>query len=86
MRIDLFLKLIGLVKTRMIAKRLCDLGKVLLDAKSLKPSHEIVVGEILEVTLPQKKIQLKILEIPTGKSVARRDRAQYYELLSSEDW
>ncbi len=86
MRIDLFLKLIGLAKTRMGAKRLCDLGKVLLGSQTLKPSHETVVGETLEIVLPKKKVQIKVRAIPAGKSVSKQDRPLYFETLSSEDW
>ena len=86
MRVDLFLKLIGLAKTRMIAKRLCDLGKVLSGDKILKPSHELAVGETLEIVLPKKKVRITVKTIPAGKSVARQDRPLYFDLLSSEDW
>ena len=86
MRIDLFLKLIGVAKTRMAAKRLCDLEKVLVGAKPVKPSHETAVGEILEIVLPKKKIQIKVQQIPAGKSVSRQDRPLYFEQISSEDW
>lgn len=85
MRVDLFLKLMGVTKTRMAAKRLCDMGKVLLQVKSLKPSHEIIAGDILEVFLPQKEIKIKVLEIPPGSSVAKRDRHQFYEVLLSRE-
>ena len=77
MRIDLFLKLMGITKTRMAAKRLCDGGKVRTKSLSLKPSQEILVGDLLEVSLPQREIQLQILQIPKGKSIARTDRPQY---------
>jgi ribosomal 50S subunit-recycling heat shock protein len=85
LRVDLFLKLMGVTKTRMAAKRLCDMGKVLLRAKPLKPSHEISGGDFLEVFLPQKEIQIKVLEIPARSSVAKRDRHQFFELLSSKE-
>lgn len=85
MRVDLFLKLMGVTKTRMAAKRLCDTGKVRLQAKPLKPSHEVINGDILDVFLPQKEVQIKVLEVPAGSSVAKRDRPQFFELLSSKE-
>lgn len=80
MRVDLFLKLMGVTKTRMGAKRLCDKGKVLLAGKTLKPSHELEGGETLQVLLPLKELTVKVLEIPTGKSVAKADRAQFSQV------
>jgi ribosomal 50S subunit-recycling heat shock protein len=72
----------GVTKTRMAAKRLCDGGKIHLHQKPVKPSQEIQGGETLDVVLPQKEIRLKILEIPSGKSVAKSDRPQYFALES----
>ena len=77
MRVDLYLKLMGITKTRMLAKRLCDQGKVRLGAKVLKPSQEVMAGEVLELFLPQKELRLTILEIPSLNSVAKSDRAQF---------
>jgi ribosomal 50S subunit-recycling heat shock protein len=77
MRIDLYLKLMGVVKTRMLAKRLCDQGKVFLGGKAIKPSREILAGETLEIFLPQKELKLKITEIPALKSVAKSERIQF---------
>jgi len=77
MRVDLYLKLMGVTKTRMLAKRLCDQGKVRLGSKVLKPSQEVAAGDSLELFLPQKELRLKILEIPSLKSVAKSDRAQF---------
>ena len=77
MRVDLYLKLMGITKTRMLAKRLCDQEKVFLGGKAIKPSQEILVGEILDIFLPQKELKLKITEIPILKSVAKSERAQF---------
>ena len=85
MRIDLYLKLMGVVKTRMAAKRLCDTGKVLLGSKPIKPAQEIPAGGVLEVFLPQKEMRLRILSIPPAKSVAKRDRAQFMALESVKE-
>jgi ribosomal 50S subunit-recycling heat shock protein len=85
LRVDLFLKLMGITKTRMTAKRLCDGGKVLLDQKPLKPSVEILAGQTLEIFLPQREIRIKILEIPAGKSVAKQDRPRFFSQLSMKE-
>jgi ribosomal 50S subunit-recycling heat shock protein len=77
LRVDLFLKLMGVTKTRMSAKHLCDGGKVILKAKSLKPSFELEGGESLEIWLPQKQIRLEVLGIPPAPTLAKKDRPRF---------
>ena len=77
MRVDLYLKLMGMTKTRMAAKRLCDAGKILVKGKAVKPSHEISAEDSLDLFLPQREMKLKIIEVPPGHSVAKQDRSQY---------
>jgi len=75
----------GLFKTRMAAKRLCDAGGVLRSGIALKPSQEILAGQTLELSLPQKVLRLRILEVPSGKSVPRQDRVRYASLETLEE-
>ncbi len=77
MRVDLYLKLMGITKTRMAAKHLCDLGKVWLAGKTLKPSHLLAGGEALEIHLPFKEIKLTVLQLPEGKALSKQDRPQF---------
>lgn len=72
----------GVTKTRMGAKRLCDKGMILLNRETVKPSHEVIPGDSLEILLPQKETRLKVLRIPDGKSVAKKDRLEFMELES----
>ena len=82
MRIDLYLKLMGITKTRMAAKRLCDTGKVSQDGKGLKPSEDLEGGEKLFILLPFKEVRLTVVDIPPGKSVAKSDRPLYAAITS----
>jgi ribosomal 50S subunit-recycling heat shock protein len=80
MRVDLFLKLMGTVKTRMAAKRLCDQGHVLVDGKTVKPSQELTVGNLLLIQLPLKELKGRVLAVPSTKSVAKKDRSLYFQV------
>jgi len=80
MRVDLYLKLMGITKTRMAAKRLCDAGKILIQGRVVKPSAEILAEDKLDLFLPQKEMKLKVLEIPSVHSVAKQDRARFMVL------
>jgi len=82
MRVDLFLKLMGITKTRMAAKRLCDGGWVLHGSNPLKPSFELQGGEDLLVKLPMREMMFRVAALPPGKSVSKPDRAKFLEVLS----
>jgi len=85
LRIDLFLKLIGIVKTRMAGKKLCDTGKVFIKGKPLKPSHELQAGDRVEIRLPFKEMTFQVLDIPLGKSLAKADRSKYFSMTSIKE-
>lgn len=67
----------GVTKTRMTAKRLCDKGMVRINNETAKPSHEVLAGDNLEVLQPPKETKLKVLQIPTGKSVSKKERLEF---------
>jgi ribosomal 50S subunit-recycling heat shock protein len=84
LRIDLFLKLTGLTKTRMTAKRLCEDQKVLLGGLPVKPSHEVTGGEEIRILFPQKEVKARVLGIPPGKSLAKRNRHEFLSVETKE--
>jgi ribosomal 50S subunit-recycling heat shock protein len=71
----------GVTKTRMAAKKLCDQSMVLLGGKILKPSQDLLGGEILEILIPEREHKLRVLAIPVLKSVSKKDRPEYVEFL-----
>ena len=83
MRIDLFLKLMGIAKTRMIAKRMCEKGQVLLGGKPVKPSMEVKVGQVFEILIPEREGKIEVLGIPEGNSVAKNDRALFIKKIEN---
>lgn len=83
MRVDPFLKLMGITKTRMAAKRFCDNGRVTYGPHALKPSFELQCGEELLIRLPIREIRLKVVALPREKSVAKANRPKFVEILSS---
>jgi ribosomal 50S subunit-recycling heat shock protein len=74
---------VGLSKTRMAAKRLCEIQKILLNGKSIKPSQEVLAGDSLELFLPSKNLTVKILQIPAGKSLSKKERPEYIQFLNA---
>jgi len=80
MRLDLVLKQTRIIKRRTIAKEICDAGKVSVNGKVAKPSQEIKEGDVLELKLGAKTINVKITyiiqgkrEIPTFEELGKND-------------
>ena len=76
MRLDLVLKLSGLIKRRTVAKELADRGRILINDKVAKPSSEVKEGDILELKLGNRVLTVEInfelrykKEFPTYKEV-----------------
>ncbi len=76
MRLDLVLKLSGLIKRRTIAKELADRGRILINDRVAKPSSEVKAGDILELRLGNRVLVVEISfeerfkrEFPTYKEV-----------------
>ena len=76
MRLDLVLKLSGLMKRRTVAKELADRGRILINDKVAKPSSEVKEGDILELKLGNRILIVEInfelrykKEFPTYKEV-----------------
>ena len=67
MRLDLVLKLSGIIKRRTIAKALADNGKIFINGRLAKPSSEVKEGDHLLLHLGQKEIEVVITFIKKGK-------------------
>jgi len=69
LRIDKYLWAIRIFKTRTLAADACKAGRVKLDNQNIKPSHEVKVGEIYQVS---KGVERKVLKV-TGLLENRAD-------------
>ena len=80
MRIDKFLKVSRIVKRRTLAQEACDNGKVAVNSKEVKPSHQIKVGDIVEITYLNGGIKFIVKDI---KEFVKKDEAQtLYEIIN----
>jgi ribosome-associated heat shock protein Hsp15 len=78
LRIDKYLWSIRLFKTRTLASDACKAGRVKLDSNNIKPSHEVKLGEVYQVS---KGPDRKIIRV-TGLLESRTDAKTavgYYE-------
>ncbi len=60
LRIDKYLWAIRIFKTRTLAADACKAGRVKLDNQNVKPSHEVKIGEVYQVS---KGIERKVVKV-----------------------
>ncbi len=74
-RLDKWLWAARFFKTRSIATREIDLGRVRADGERVKPAHEVRVGELLQIQLPTQRIEVVVraLAIVRGPAPAARE-------------
>ena len=80
MRLDLVLKLSGLIKRRTIAKELADRGRILINDRVAKPSSEVKAGDILELHLGNRVLVVEISFVERFK----REFPEYKEVLTTK--
>jgi len=72
MRLDKYLKVSRLIKRRTIANEACDAGRVTVNGKVARASYEIKQGDLLEISLGQRPLKVRVLEVKehVGKETA----------------
>lgn len=83
MRIDLVLKYLCLVKSRSIAKSLCEKERVLVNGTSVRPSSGVKAGDRVTVHYAAKSLTIELIETPE-KQLSKSKALTYYRLHGSE--
>ncbi len=73
MRLDKYLKLSRIIKRRTVANDVADAGRITVNGRPAKASHQMSVGDILEVTYGPVTRRFKVtsVEEKVGKDAAR---------------
>ena len=79
MRLDKWLKVSRLIKRRTVAQEACDGGRVSVNGVVAKPSRDVKVGDIIEVTFGSKTLRAEILSVQ--ETVRKDDAAAMYKEL-----
>lgn len=71
LRLDKFLKVSRVIKRRTVANEAADSGRVSVNGKTVKPSYEVKIGDIVGIKFGDKVSKFEILQIPktTGKDL-----------------
>ncbi|MBP5466089.1 MAG: RNA-binding S4 domain-containing protein [Clostridia bacterium] len=80
MRIDKFLKISRILKRRTLAQEACDGGRVKVNGRAVKPSHEIKVGDVVDVGFNSGTVTFEILEIK--ETVKKEEAEKLYRVIN----
>lgn len=80
MRLDKFLKVSRIIKRRTVAKEAGDKELVSVNGKIAKPSYQVKIGDIIQVTYFRKMITVKVIDVK--ETVKASDADSLYELIS----
>ena len=72
MRLDKFLKVSRVIKRRTVANEAADGGRVAVNGKIAKPSYEVKVGDVVEIS------KFEIMQIP---KVQTKDMGEVIKIL-----
>ena len=83
MRIDKWLWCVRLYKTRNLAAEACDLGRVMREGVTMKPSKEVNIGDIITINLNPLKKTVRVKEILKNR-VGAKEVSNYMEDLTPQ--
>jgi len=83
MRLDVFLKVSRLIKQRSAAKDAVGHGLVTHNGAPAKAGREVKVGDRIGVETERRRMDVEVLEIPSG-NVPKGRAATLYRVVSSE--
>ena len=85
MRLDKYLQVTGLIKRRTLSNEACKLGLVMVNNIKAKPTKEISVGDIIDIKLARREIQIKGLQLVTGNSIKKSLRDEFFTILIDKE-
>src|ERR1700683_4819569 len=84
-RIDKWLWAARFFKTRSLASRACELGRVESNGQHVKPSRDVRVGDLLQVKNDSGEFQIEVLALSEMRGPAPIAQALYRETAASRE-
>ena len=79
MRLDLWLDISCLFKTRSEAQKACKGGKVDVNGQAAKPHREVRIGDVIEISRPLGRKQRVLLRATAEQHVTKAMARELYE-------
>ena len=84
-RIDKWLWTARFFKTRSLATRACELGRVLSNGQPAKPAREVKIGDMLRITNDGGDFQVEVLQLSEVRGPAAVAQTLYRETEASRE-
>jgi ribosome-associated heat shock protein Hsp15 len=84
-RIDKWLWAVRIYKTRSLATDACNIGRVIINGKPVKPSHDVKPGEIIFVRKLPLIYTLQVKALTSNRLPAQRVKEFVEDLTSPEE-
>jgi ribosome-associated heat shock protein Hsp15 len=81
-RLDVWLDVACLFKTRSEAQKACRTGKIAVQGQTAKPNRHVRLGDELTIGRPFGRKQIVVVRGLTDRHIARADARQLYEDLT----
>ena len=78
MRLDKFLKVSRLIKRRTVANEVSDMGRVLVNGNSAKPSKQLKEGDIITIEYANRNVVVKVLQVPE-RNISVQEASSLYD-------
>ncbi|MDR1793297.1 MAG: RNA-binding S4 domain-containing protein [Bacteroidales bacterium] len=85
-RLDKWLWVVRVFKTRNMATLACNAGKVKMDGQSCKPSKEVRKGDILQIRVQNLLKTVKVVDFPKSRIAAKLVPDFYTDLTPQEEY
>jgi ribosome-associated heat shock protein Hsp15 len=86
MRIDKWLWIVRLFKTRTMATDACNAGKVKINSVNCKPSREIKINDEIQIRIGQLQKTVKVIGSPKNRISAKFVPDYYIDLTPAEEY
>ena len=80
MRIDKFLKVSRLLKRRTVAGDAAKGGRIKINGKTVKPAHEVKVGDVIEIGFASGTVKVRVLAVKD--TVRKEETDSLYEFIT----
>ena len=83
MRLDKYLKVSRIIKRRTVSHNLIEASRVLVNGKIAKPGLKLKVNDIIQLTLGDKIITFKVLNL--NEYTSKNNACEMYEILEEKN-